>query len=190
MTSNRTISRTSVVKATQKRPRPQRQKAIMRPLKSVRRIEDTRPAYWNRLRARVDRWYASFPLPRINPDLVSLVAIFVAFLFVVAVSIQLLFVAWIFLVIHLFLDGLDGAIARKYLYRKTRIQQQHGQLVDIIADRASEGVLFVIPPFFLPWFPLFLLNTVLAIVAVRQQRMLIVPLRLLFFIVFTIQLLL
>lgn len=129
------------------------------------------------------------PLPSINPDIVSVVSLLVAFLFVVAVSMQLWFVSWIFLVVHLFLDGLDGAIARKFQVRKTPSQQQHGAVVDIIVDRASEGILFIIPPFFLPWFPLFLVNVLLTMLTFQKRRALIFPLRFAFFIVFTIQLL-
>lgn len=159
---------------------------LSRPLTNY---ESSRPFWWNRLRLGVEAWYASFPLPRINPDVVSLSAILVSFLFVVAVSNELSFVAWLFLCVLLFLDGLDGAIARKYGIRKTAADKRHGQLVDVVADRASEGILFVIPPFFLPWFPLFLVNIILTVITLRTQRAFILPLRLAFFVVFTISLL-
>ena len=134
-------------------------------------------------------WYATLPLPRVNPDVISLIGVLVAFFVVVAVSAELWFVAWIFLVVHLFLDGLDGAVARAFHVRKTQSERAHGQVIDMAFDRASEGILFVIPPFFLPWFPLFVLNVLLTLLTLRRQRAYILPLRLIFFVVFTIQLL-
>lgn len=152
-------------------------------------LEASRPDLWNRLRSDVNAWYATLPLPRINPDIISMLGVLVAFLFVVAVSAELPFVAWVFLLVHLFLDGLDGAVARAFQVRKTAAQRSHGQVVDMVFDRASEGILFVIPPFFLPWFPLFLLNILLTALTLQKQRAYILPLRLVFFVVFTIHLL-
>ena len=112
-----------------------------------------------------------------------------AFLFVVAVSQERGFVAWGFLLVHLFLDGLDGAVARRYHRRTSGRERAHGQLVDVLSDRASEGILFVIPPFFWPWFPLFLVNILLGFLTLKYQRALIFPLRHLFAIIFTLSLL-
>lgn len=151
-------------------------------------LDASRPFYWRRLRSLVNAWYQTLPLPDINPDYVSFASLVVAFLFVVAVGQNLQLVAWIFLVVHLFLDGLDGAIAKRYQSRRTRVQQEHGVLADVVVDRAAEGILFVIPPFFWPWFPLFLLNSILAVLTIRRQQALILPLRIAFFIVFTVSL--
>jgi phosphatidylglycerophosphate synthase len=153
-------------------------------------LDATRPPVWRRLRGASERLFDSYPLPNINPDLISTIGLCIAFLFVVAVSEGMTFVAWIFVLFHLLLDGLDGAIARRYRIRKTHAAKRHGQFVDIVFDRAAEGILFILPPFFIPWFPLFLLNIVLAILTIRWQRALILPLRHAFFVVYTISLLL
>lgn len=146
-------------------------------------------SWWDEFQGRVDAWYDSLPVPRINPDIVSGVALLIAFLVVVAVSVQLMFVAWLFLLVHLFLDGLSSAIERRYQTRQTSIERQHGVIADTLFDRASEGILFIIPPFFLPWFPLFLLNILLTLLSVRKHRSWVLPLRIAFFIVLSIQLL-
>ena len=124
-----------------------------------------------------------------NPDIISAFSLVVAFLFVAAVSVDEQFIAWLFLLVHFSLDGLDGAIAKRFALRRTAKERKHGEFVDIAVDRAAEGILFIIPPFFLPWFPLFLVNIVLAILTLRTRRAFILPLRFLFFIVFTISLL-
>lgn len=151
-------------------------------------IEKTRPRFWQEQRERLRAFFLSFPLPNVNPDVLSMSSVGMAILFVYALSRHDLLVAWIFLVVHLTLDGLDGAVAERFHVRKTKAQHRHGQIVDLTADRISEGIIFAWPPLFLFWFPLFLVNTVLACVQYRSQRALVLPLRQIFFIVFTLSL--
>lgn len=152
-------------------------------------IASTRWSVWQRIRDPFEAWFAALPLPRINPDLLSLASLLLAALFVMAVWVGVPFVAWIFLAVHLLLDGLDGAVARRYRFRRTKREQLHGQLVDFAADRGSEFIMFFLPTFFVPWFPLFVVNVALTIVSVAKQRALAMPLRQLFFIVYSVQLL-
>ncbi|MBI4415103.1 MAG: CDP-alcohol phosphatidyltransferase family protein [Candidatus Kerfeldbacteria bacterium] len=152
-------------------------------------IASTRWSVWQRLRTPFEAWFAALPLPRINPDLLSLASLSLALLFAMAVWVGVPFVAWVFLAVHLLLDGIDGAVARRYRFRRSKRDRLHGQLVDFAADRGSEFLLFLLPAFFVPWFALFVVNVALTIISVAKQRALALPLRQAFFIVYSIQLL-
>lgn len=147
-----------------------------------------RLSFWQPLRTPLERWFEQLPLPNINPDLVSVGSVVLAFAFVVAVSQQMYGVSVVFLLLHLFLDGADGAIARRFRLRKTRIARQHGTLMDVFADRLSEAVIFLWPGFFWPWFPLFVLNVALSILSIRFRKSLVLPVRAVFAAVFIVSL--
>ncbi len=138
----------------------------------------------------MERWINAYPLPKMNPDVISGASVVMALLFVSAVNDSAYGAAWLFLFFHLLLDSVDGAVARRYRLRTTKEQQRHGQLVDLTADRISEGILFLWTPFFTFWAPFFLINTVLAFVQYRTQRAYVLPFRQIFFVVFTVGLLL
>ncbi len=151
-------------------------------------IESTRPVLWQKIRHVTDTGFLALPLPKVNPDAVSLGSVVAAVAFIVALSLGLAWIAWGILLAHLLLDGADGAIAKRYRFRRSKADRRHGQSVDLVADRASEFLLFLWPAFVWPWLPLALLNIGLAFLSVRYQRALVLPIRQAFVIVFTISL--
>lgn len=152
-------------------------------------IESTRPHFWRSPRRRIDGWYDRLPLPAVNPDLISLGSLVLAVMFLISLWYGQTTLAWIVLLIHLFFDGLDGAVARRHGTRKTSAEHNHGLFVDLTVDRIAEGLLFLWPAFQLPWLPLFFVNVVLAVLSFIFRRALVQPLRFVFFLVFTFNLL-
>jgi len=82
-----------------------------------------------------------------------------------------------FLLLNLGLDWLDGLVARKY-----HLVSEEGYMVDVAADRLSEGILFVM--FMMPWFYLFALNNIMTILSFKEKKHIILPLRQAFLIYF------
>lgn len=151
-------------------------------------IESTRFALWQQLRRPVDRWIFAIPMPRMNPDALSALTVVLALCCIVAVAFERYGLAVLLLAGQLVLDGLDGAVARKQGWRTTAAERRHGQKVDFLCDRLCEGIMFSWPAFFVPWFALFLINSILAYLSYQQQRALAQPLRLVFLLVLLLQL--
>lgn len=110
-------------------------------------------------RNRIDPWLIKLPLPRLHPTLISGLTLLISFLFVIfwnKAPSWALFLLFIILI----LDWLDGAIARKYNFRKTKEEKRRGWTIDTIFDRLSEGIITSL--FIWPWFYLFLLNCLLS----------------------------
>ena len=122
----------------------------------------------NRFRNIIDKIGMAMPLPDVNPNALSGLSIVLSLLFVLTLGQP--FIALALLACILLLDWLDGMVARKY--KKT---SGEGYLVDVASDRLSEAVVFL--PFFFPWFFLFSLNCVLALLAVKREKHIILPLR-------------
>ncbi|USN53187.1 MAG: CDP-archaeol synthase [Candidatus Nomurabacteria bacterium] len=113
-----------------------------------------------------------FRLPNVSPDAISLVG-FCLSLFVIPVfSISR---AWTIalLIFILFLDWLDGAVARQY-----QRGSQHGWLVDIGLDRFSEAVIFL--PLGVFWAALWCVNTLLSLVGIFFHKSIALPGRFIF----------
>lgn len=130
--------------------------------------------YWM---VRFRKWLDSFvmedvPMPNINPDLVSIMSVFVlAFGFLYQKDL------WIFtfVFLSLILDWLDGVIARKY-DRVTR----HGYWVDVICDRLGELIIAIYSP--LLWLPFFVINLIMTFINTKTKVHLILPIRFAFLI--------
>lgn len=148
-------------------------------------IETTRPHVWRKLRSHSRRTLLAYPLPRMNPDVISFFSVCMAILAVYAFSQGAFGAAWLFLALNLLFDGLDGAMAEKFKLRKTTKERRHGEIVDLCADRASELILFAWPPIAIVWMPIAIINTILAIVQFKTQRAFVFPLRIIFFLIFT-----
>jgi len=123
-----------------------------------------------------DAVFKYIPLPKIHPDIVSALSVLmsVAFLFRDDLGFQI-----IVLLVVLLLDIFDGAIAKKYQFRKSPEEEQQGWMVDVTLDRVSEGIIAI--AFFVPLFPLFMLNTFLSLWSFRKKIHIILPLRQLLF---------
>ncbi len=119
-----------------------------------------------------DSCVAFLPLPNVNPDIVSLMSLILSavFLFFDNILVQI-----IILIFVLILDWMDGLIARKYNFRKNEKEEEKGWMVDVIIDRLSEGVIFIL--YFNPWFWLFILNSILSLVSYKIRKHLSLPLR-------------
>ncbi len=149
-------------------------------------IESTRPDVWRKLRSHSRRTLLAYPIPKVNPDAISFFSVCMAVLAVFAFSRNAFGAAWLFLALNLLFDGLDGAVAEKFRLRRTRKAQRHGEIVDLVTDRASELVLFAWPPIALVWMPLAIINAILAFIQYKTQHAFVIPLRLIFFLIFTV----
>lgn len=122
---------------------------------------------------RFRKWLDSFviegvPLPNINPDIVSIMSIFmmaVAFLYPGS-----LWWICVLVLMSMLLDWLDGVIARKY----NRVTKR-GYWIDIICDRISEAIIAVYSP--LLWLPMFTLNLLLTFINLKTKVHLMLPIR-------------
>lgn len=112
------------------------------------------------------------PLPKINPDVVSalslVISVFILFTANIYHQVLILSLVWL-------LDILDGAIAIKHHVRKTEEDKLKGWMVDVTADRLSEGIISL--AYFIPMFPLFILNTILTLWSFKKKIHIILPLR-------------
>lgn len=119
---------------------------------------------------------AFFPLPKINPTLVSIASVVAVALIYINPGSRWLVFSFIFL--SIILDWLDGLIARRY-----GLDSRQGYQIDGICDRASELVLSSV--FFFPWFYLALVNIFLMYISWRTDIHFVISLRL-FFLLFII----
>lgn len=112
------------------------------------------------------------PLPNVNPDTVSALSLVVSVIFLLngncIYRIVVLGIVW-------FLDIIDGTIAQRYQWRKNDEEKHKGWVTDVTIDRLSEGVISV--AYFMPLFPLFVLNTALTLWSYKHRRHIILPLR-------------
>ncbi|MDP3964059.1 MAG: CDP-alcohol phosphatidyltransferase family protein [bacterium] len=119
---------------------------------------------------------SSWPLPDINPTLVSLASLVFAPIFLMLHLAELFWMAWIALIMNFLLDGFDGAIARKF-----KRESFQGWVIDSVFDRLSEAVIFILfGPF---WIALFIINSGLTVYSIRFHRNMVMPVRV-FFIIF------
>jgi len=132
--------------------------------------------YVKKLRAITDSIPLQLPLPRVNPSLVSALSIVTSLAFILVLKHSPV-VAWSLVVITLLLDWLDGLIAKKH-----ELCSREGYLVDLIADRISEAILFI--PYLMPWFCLFILNSILTLFGIAKHKQIILPLRAAFIVAF------
>ena len=122
-----------------------------------------------KIRKGIDAMGMRLPLPNVHPNTMSGLSVIASMLFLLLTGVSTA-IALIFLTAALILDWFDGIIARKF--GKT---SEEGYIVDVASDRFSEGLMFT--AFFYPWFYLFTLNCILAILSVKRKRHFILPLR-------------
>ena len=114
-------------------------------------------------------------LPNINPDIVSVLSVFL----MAVAFVRPLDYWWIvmFATASLILDWLDGVIARKF----DRVSRR-GYWVDMTCDRICELMIAIYSP--LLWVPLFAVNMILTFVNMKTRVHLMLPLRAAFIIFF------
>jgi|SRR3989344_678086 len=121
-----------------------------------------------RFREIIDAPILLLPLPNINPNIISGLSVITSILFLLFLKKPI--IAFIFLLFTLIFDWIDGIIARKY-----NSTSDEGYIVDVICDRISESLMFI--PFFIPWFILFALNSLLLMISIRIGKHISLPLR-------------
>lgn len=131
-------------------------------------------------RLRFASWYRALyqkiePLmwvPRVNPSIYQLAALFLSFGFLVSDGTK---VRFLLLLVVILLDWWDGATARKY-----GMAGEAGYMIDVAVDRLSEVIMFF------PlngsvsstvWFVLALFNLLLSFLSYKRGRHTILPLR-------------
>ncbi len=92
-----------------------------------------------KFRTPIDNFLIKLPWPKINPNYISLFTIITTLVSAAFFLIKNLWLFWIFLLITLLLDWVDGTIARKY-----NLATLKGWLFDKIIDRISEAILFLV----------------------------------------------
>jgi len=119
-----------------------------------------------------DAIFQRLPLPKIHPDIISTFSVIMSVVFLfnsdLGYQVVVLFIVFLF-------DTFDGAIARKYHFRKSPEEEACGWMVDVTLDRLSEGIIAI--AFFIPLFPLFILNTFLVLWSYKKNFHIILPLR-------------
>lgn len=90
-----------------------------------------------KFRKPIDDFIVKIPFPKINPDYISFSTLITTIISVYFFANGKLWVFWVFLLITLLLDWLDGTIARKY-----KMESIKGWWLDKIIDRISETIIF------------------------------------------------
>lgn len=132
-----------------------------------------------RVRGVVDYVFLRLPLPKVNPNMLSGLSILTSLLFILTLKYSSV-LALILIIITIVLDWFDGLIAKKH-----NLCSEEGHIVDLISDRLSEGIMFI--PFFVPWFYLFLLNSILTVFSFVRGKHTVLPLRHAFLIAFVFE---
>jgi len=141
-------------------------------------VEGNKLEFVRKIRYITDYFLLKMPLPRINPNIISGLSILTSLTFILVVK-HSSALGCALLVMTLFLDWLDGLVARRY-----NLSSEEGYMVDVTSDRLSEGIIFI--PFFVPWFYLFALNNILTIYSFTRKRHVVLPLRHIFLVYFII----
>lgn len=139
-------------------------------------VKNNRLKYVRKIREVTDYILLKMPLPKINPNIISGLSILTSLLFILTLKYSSI-LAFILIIITLLLDLFDGLIAKKY-----NSCSEEGYIVDVASDRLSEGIMFI--NFFIPWFYLFVLNTILTVFSVANDKHIVLPLRHIFLIYF------
>lgn len=137
---------------------------------------DFKSEHVKRVRAIIDSVGLQLPLPKVNPSPVSAPSVVTSLAFVLVLKHSPV-LALLLVVVTLLLDWFDGLIAKKY-----ELCSREGYLVDLIADRISEAILFI--PYLMPWFCLFILNSILTLFGIAKRKQIILPLRAAFIVAF------
>ncbi|MGM5488647.1 MAG: hypothetical protein ACQESG_06880 [Nanobdellota archaeon] len=114
-------------------------------------------------------------LPRIDPNIIAGISVLASVLFLLVLEYEVL--AFCMLLVILFLDWIGRYIEQKFKRKDTVYS------LDVMSDRLSEGIIFVI---FFPWFYLFVLNCLLTVYSYRRGTHVILPLRQVFLVYYLI----
>ena len=100
-------------------------------------IEPKKTKFAKKLRKPFDEFASRLPMPKINPNIVSISTIFTSVIAVGFLVNDHFVYFTLFLFITLILDWLDGLVARKH-----KVPHKHGFIYDSVSDRISELILF------------------------------------------------
>ncbi len=127
-----------------------------------------------KIRTVIEKNLLVLPLPKIHPSRVSGFSILTSLISILILNYSLV-LFFVFVLITVLLDWLDGLIAKKY-----DLCSEKGYIADTASDRISEGIILL--PFFMPWFYLFVLNNFLTVISFKRKKHIILPLRHIFLI--------
>lgn len=100
-------------------------------------MEPQKTRFAKALRKPFDNFAIKLPLPKINPNIISVASIITS-LVAAGFLVNDYFGGFVlFLLITLSLDWMDGLVARKH-----KIPHKHGFVYDVVSDRLSELILF------------------------------------------------
>lgn len=139
-------------------------------------VKHNKLKYVRKIREITDYIFLKLPLPKVNPNIISGLSILTSLLFILSLKYSLI-LAFVLIISTLLFDWFDGLIAKKY-----SLCSDEGYIVDVTSDRLSEGIMFI--PFFIPWFYLFVLNSILTVFSFAKNKHIIIPLRHIFAIYF------
>ena len=126
----------------------------------------------DKLRLRYEELALELPLPRVNPHVFATLSLLasVAFLSSRRLPLQILL-----LLLVLVASWLDAPVARKYDHKMKADDRKERWMIDAYVDRLSEGIIFIY--YFLPFYPLFILNCVISAKSHKSRRYYTLPLR-------------
>jgi phosphatidylglycerophosphate synthase len=123
-----------------------------------------------KMRKYTDHYLLMLPLPRVSPNAISGMSVFLSFVFLFLARFERHLLALITLVVILLLDWFDGLIAQKY-----GLSSEEGYVCDIAADRLSEGLILI--PFFMPWFFIYAIGMFTTWISIKYHVHIMLPLR-------------
>lgn len=133
-------------------------------------------------RKKMDAITDRVPWPNIHPNYISGSEIILALIFVLSFDEHNSVKMWIalgVLILGNIFDAVDGSIARKYHY-----DLEKGWIVDVVVDRITELIIFILFPW--PWLAIWFANLLYTIIGYRYGYHTMLALRIPFLIYFVI----
>lgn len=115
-----------------------------------------------------DLWIQKIPWPNINPNLITILQVIPSIF--AAIYYENLLLVFIMILLVLFLDLADGAIAKKH-----KKASKKGYYMDLMFDRISETIIFF--PLLNYWLFLAIINSIFSIFSIKKNIHISIPLR-------------
>lgn len=113
-------------------------------------------------------WIQKLPWPNVNPNIFTVAQIIPAL--IAAMYFHQLILVFFMIVIMLFFDLADGAIAKKHGRTSTQ-----GYFMDVLFDRLTEIIIFL--PLVNGWLAAAVINCLLALISIKKHVHISLPLR-------------
>lgn len=133
-------------------------------------MEPQKTRFAKALRKPFDEFAIKLPLPKINPNIISILSIITSLIAAGFLVNDYFGYFVLFVFITLILDWMDGLVARKH-----KVPHKHGFVYDVVSDRISELILFSV---IYPWvLILVFINCFLTLNSFRTGKYWAMPLR-------------